>query len=516
MNMPSASPELPHPVPPVSGTGRAGGSYHTILKSTAILGGASVVNITLNAVRGKFAAILLLPEGVGLMGMYQAILNTLATTAGLGLNLSAVREMAEAQSVGDRAAVVRCASVLRFLCLFLGLAGALLLVLLARPLSLWSFGTPAQAGALVLLAPGVLLTVLMGGHLAVLQGLRRVGDLARSSLAGAAAGTLLGIPLLFWLQQEGLVPMIVLVSAAAAAASWAFARQAVPAAPRPAWQEAWHHGRQLLRLGLPLAMSALLTTVILWVTRVIVWRQLGEAAAGQYQAAWTLAGLYVGFVLQAMGADYYPRLSAVAADHAAVNRTVNEQLEVSLLLAVPGILVTLALAPLVLQVFYSTEFLPATEVLRWQLLGVFLRVASWPLGFVLLAKNRGRLFLLTEVTMHGLQVLLLWAGCSRFGLAGTGMAFFAVYVCYWWLILAIVRRLTRFRLAPANVRHLAWMSLVLGGVFLLAVRVGSWWSVAAGVACAAAAGLTSLRQLSRLLPDLRIARLFRRLYHPRP
>ena len=55
------------------------------------------------------------------------------------------------------------------------------------------------------------------------------------------------------------------------------------------------------------------------------------------QAAWVFGGLYVGFILQAMGADFYPRLTAVAKDNTECNRLVNEQAEVGLLIAGPGV-----------------------------------------------------------------------------------------------------------------------------------------------------------------------------------
>src|SRR5208337_3218913 len=104
---------------------------------------------------------------------------------------------------------------------------------------------------------------------------------------------------------------------------------------------------------------------------------------------WTLSTLYVGFVLNAMGADFYPRLTSLAADNMMVNRLVNEQTEMGLLIAVPGVLATLTLAPWVLKIFYSVQFVPAVEIVRWQIVGILLRVVSWPMGFVQLAKGKG-------------------------------------------------------------------------------------------------------------------------------
>ncbi len=48
-----------------------------------------------------------------------------------------------------------------------------------------------------------------------------------------------------------------------------------------------------------------------YAVRIIITRKVGLDAAGFYQSAWTLGGLYVGFILQAMGADFYPRLTGV-------------------------------------------------------------------------------------------------------------------------------------------------------------------------------------------------------------
>ncbi len=55
-----------------------------------------------------------------------------------------------------------------------------------------------------------------------------------------------------------------------------------------------------------------MTTGALFLLRVFVARQEGVYGAGQFQAASALSMVYVGFVLQAMGTDFYPRLTVVA------------------------------------------------------------------------------------------------------------------------------------------------------------------------------------------------------------
>ena len=97
--------------------------------------------------------------------------------------------------------------------------------------------------------------------------------------------------------------------------------------------------------------------------------------------------MYVGFILQAMGTDFYPRLVRAANNNPQCNRLVNEQAHVSLLLAGPGVIATLTFAPLVIALFYTAKFAEAVEILRWICLGIALRVITWPMGFIIVAKN---------------------------------------------------------------------------------------------------------------------------------
>src|SRR5207253_5201389 len=112
----------------------------------------------------------------------------------------------------------------------------------------------------------------------------------------------------------------------------------------------------LLKLGAAFMASGFLMLGAAYTVRMIVSRNIGLEATGLYEAAWTLGGLYVGFVLQAMGTDFYPRLVGVVKDNTECNRLVNEQARVSLLLAGPGVIATLTFPPLVVAVFYSAAF----------------------------------------------------------------------------------------------------------------------------------------------------------------
>ncbi|MDE5713464.1 MAG: O-antigen translocase, partial [Muribaculaceae bacterium] len=77
-------------------------SYRNVLKGISVFGGVQVFQILINLVRGKFVAMLLGPDGMGVSSIFTTSLNTLSRASSLGLNLAIVREVAEYKDKEDR------------------------------------------------------------------------------------------------------------------------------------------------------------------------------------------------------------------------------------------------------------------------------------------------------------------------------------------------------------------------------------------------------------------------------
>jgi PST family polysaccharide transporter len=191
-----------------------------------------------------------------------------------------------------------------------------------------------------------------------------------------------------------------------------------------------------------------------------------------------------------MGSDFYPRLTAIVNDNTECNRVVNEQAHVSMLLAAPGVIATLAFAPLVISLFYSFKFEGAVETLRWLCLGMTLRVISWPLGYIIVAKkDLQNLFIFSELAWTVVYLGLAWVSVSSFGLKGAGIAFFGAYAFHVLMNYVIVRQLTGFRWSIANLQTSSLFLALIAVIFcsfyvlppLLAMGVGTLAVVLSGV-----------------------------------
>jgi antigen flippase len=470
-----------------------------------------MVNIGLGMVRTKAIALILGGTGVGLFGLYGYVNDLTRSIAGMGVNSSGVRQIAEAAGTGDAQRLARTAKTLRRVAFCSGTLGALLLLALSKPISWLTFKDYSHTGSVALLALAVFFADVSQGQMALVQGMRRIADLARMSVLGAFYGTLFSIPIVYYFRENGVVPALVGVSAMAILTSWWYARKIKIERVELTLREAREETAALLKLGVVFMTTGLMPLAAGYLVSIMVLRQFDLAAAGCYQAASVLGGTYVGFITQAMGADFYPRLTAVARDHNECNRLVNEQAEVGLLLAGPGVIATLTFAPLVIWLFYSSAFGPAVEILRWICLGMMLRVASWPMAFILMARGERKLFFWTELLANGLFVFLVWAGLRFFGLKGSGIAFFGLYAAYWTGMYLVVRRLSGFRWSRANLRLAALFAPGIAAVFVSWYILPQIATAIFGVTLALLTGVYSLKTLCTLVPLERFPGLVRKI-----
>lgn len=456
-------------------------SYRRILKSSAIIGSASVVNIGLGMARTKALAVLLGPAGVGLASLYIGLLTAATTVASLGVGTVGTRHLAEALAKEDGLLLAKVRRAMLWGTFLLAVIGASIVWLLRDVLALQVFGAPAQADNVGWLAIGVALSVLAASQGALIQGLQRIGDIARITVLGGVLNTVMGLTLLWLWGSAGLIGFVLMGPLATYLLGCVYvSRLPTPRPEKIFFRDLWQQWRMQISLGAVFMAASLVGSLVqLWI-RISVGHQLGAQSLGHYQAAWMISMQYIGFVLGAMAADYYPRLSSVMTDHQAASNLVNQQTEIALLLATPVFISMMGLAPWVIQLLYSAEFSPAVEVLRWQILGDVLKVASWPLGFVLLAAGDGKMFFWTEVFVLSVMGLMISLLSTSFGLRITGVAFVAAYVCY----LPLVYHLAKHRI---GFKWTASISRLFAASFAACLCVGALASVTGWAAIPAVA-----------------------------
>jgi PST family polysaccharide transporter len=474
-------------------------SYSQIVKASAVLGGAQGLIYVASMIRGKALAVLLGPTGIGALSIYQSVIQTAQTIASLGIPTSGVREVANRAAQTDSQQLNCTIAVIRRLSLLTAIGGFLMMIGLSNQLSEALGQGSTMARDIKILGLSVFFLCLAGGESAILQGLRKMRIVATTQVASFLSGMPLLLGLCFVWGLAGITPGM----AAGAAITWAITRYAtrgIGIESSVSWSDTLRHSGPILLLGAALMSNAVAASAVALATRAIVIRSAGLEANGVLQAAWMLAGIFVTFLFSAMGTDFLPRLSEAKSHLSEVHRLVNEQLEVAILLSAPGILMTLALCPWLVRLFYSADFGQASVFVPWFLVGNLLQIFGWPLGFIQMLLAKPRTYILVQLAFHSSQIGLVVLFFPSLGLYAVTASFVICYGIYFIAITAYARRRIGFRFTSGSLRQIILSSI------LVVVAVVLYFSFSTKVAAvlitflSVSSAMFSVASLSFLLP----------------
>ncbi len=470
-------------------------SYRSIFKATSLFGGVQVYQILIGIVKSKFIAMLLGPAGMGIQGLYQSTLDLIKSLSALGLEQSAVRDISEANCGGDQQRVGKTVATVRKLVWITGSLGLAITLFLSPLLSKLTFGNNDYTWGFVILSTTLLINQLCAGQKVVLQGLRRLKDLAKASAIGSTIGLFASIPLYYWLGVKGIVPTMVVVSLAAMALSWFYSRRIPIVKKTITTSQAISSGRSMIKMGFAMSVSSILVTLFAYILRWFIREQGGVDEVGLYTSGFVIMNTYVGMVFSAMGTDYYPRLAAVNKDNERCHGVINQQGEIAILILAPIVISCIIFMPFIIRLIYSESFLPANDFILIAVTGTMFKAASWVISYVFLAKAESRLFIINETITNIYGLILNILGYKIGGLTGLGISYAAIYFMYLVQVYIIAHKRYGFRFTQSFKRvYCLHLSLVVL-CFILILTWHSPWVYLPSVAIFITCGILSIKGL---------------------
>lgn len=404
--------------------------YKDAFKATALFGGVQVVTILISILKSKVVAVWLGTTGFGILSLFSAATNLIFSVSNLGLQSSAVRDIANAQGAKDELLVSRIVTAINRWVLATGLGGAIITLAISPWLSEWLFESNKYISSFIILSAFILLTGIYNGHYAVLQGLRKMSLMAKANIFGAIAGFLCSVPMFYFFREDGIVWALLLTALSTTGVSYFYVRKIKLLPVHQTYRESYILGLNTVKLGIMMAISSIAVLLVQFATKTFIVRLGGLSDVGLYQAGWALNATYLGMIFTAMGKDYFPRLSQTVDDWKITKSKINEQAEIAILILAPLIIVMIVFMPLLIKLLYSGEFLDIIPMTKWLLIGSLVKAGSWGISFIFLAKGDGKVFLFNELGIKAVTLPSYLLGYYWFGLTGIGYAFMLCYVIY--------------------------------------------------------------------------------------
>ena len=220
-------------------------------------------------------------------------------------------------------------------------------------------------------------------------------------------------------------------------------------------RKSWHFGRVLFDKPFRLfvfkpvlsftAMSAVAAIVfpsVLITIRTLLVEHSGVELASYWEGYSRLSLFMSGLAISSISLYYLPKLVEA--------NTGQEMLKVVLwgvkflfAVAFPAMLLIFLFGSDVISLLYTTNFLEAIFLLKWELLGTFLKLLSFTVSFIMIAKKLTTVFVLSELISGFLFLGLSTLFIDLYGVVGASIAFAGTYFLY--LLWAVIYFGKRFR-----------------------------------------------------------------------
>ncbi len=435
-------------------------SYKQIAKSSGLIAFVSIFQMVFGLFRNKVIAVLLGTKGFGIYGLYQVFIETALSFSSLGLDKSGVRQIAKnSDNLIERD---RCISVFSQGLLVTSIVTSILCVCFSKWISSVLFNSEDYAIGIVIASLAVLFRSISQGQISILNGLRDLKSLAISQIVAVVVGSLSSVLFVLLLGEEGIVLSFVSFGLTSLLFSYIYVRKQSIRKTEFNKGEFFAEFKTLLSLGLGFSVSAAVSSLFTFFSRSYIGAHFDIEVVGVYQACWIISNLYIGIILSAMGVDFMPRLMKSIEDHSIVRRMVNEQMEFGSLLAGIGVILLVLFAEVLLTLLYSKDFEVGSSIIRWQVLGVSLRVLGFPLAHSVMAFNKPVWYATIQCFFAFLEYVLLILFTKYFGFDGLGISYFIGYIFFMALWIFAAKKLFKFKFSKKliNILCFNWVSIL--------------------------------------------------------
>lgn len=187
---------------------------------------------------------------------------------------------------------------------------------------------------------------------------------------------------------------------------------------------------------LPLFSYSLITLVpaiIIPISQIIIRNnitgQLSIESAGIWESINRISLAYLLFFTSTISVYYLPRISEIN-DISALKREILNTYKIIMPLMLVSALLIYVFRILIIEFLFSKTFIEMQYLFSWQLLGDVMKLASWIVAFVLIAKKQTTSYLILELSFSVIYIILCYYLVNVFSLKGASIAYFINYLLY--------------------------------------------------------------------------------------
>ncbi len=409
----------------------------TLIKTSILSAISTIIRVVTGFIVVKVVSVYIGPSGLALVAQVQNFINMASSVASGGITTGIVKYTAEYREDIEYKKKLWSTS-LKF-SLILSFSVAIIVALFSKYLSQKLLGSAEFQYVFLLFSATVVLFVLNGILNAILNGQGEIKKLTVLNITGSILSLIVAVLLVVNYHLKGAMIYLIVTQSIVFFVSiffviksnWFKIEMFIDKLDK-------ENVINLLKFSLMTLTATISNMSALIFLRNYIGTNLGWDAAGYWQGVWRISETYLMLITTTLSIYYLPKLSSIQ-DKEELKREILHGYKVLMPLVILMAVFIYIFRDLIIKIVFTEEFSPMSELFLFQLIGDIFKIASWLLGFIMVAKAMTKLFIYTEVIFVISFVLISVVLINIFGLIGITIAFMVNYLVYLLMLSIIIR-----------------------------------------------------------------------------
>lgn len=409
----------------------------TLIKTSVLTAISTIIKVIAGFVINKVIAVYVGPSGLAVVGQLQNFMSIVTTFSNGAITSGIVKYTAEYQTIEQKQKIFSTSIIISLACSFVI---SLLLFGFSGYLSEIILKDPQYSSVFIVFGITIFLFALNTILMSILNGQKEIKKYVLVNIASSIFSLFFTSFLIMQLNLMGALYAMVVNQSVIFFVTLGFVLKS-------SWfkLEYFRQGvdkESLFKLS-KYSLMAITTALTVPVSHLIIRNYIGDNLswddAGYWQGIWYISTMYLMIVTTSLSVYYLPKLSEIQD-----NKELKKEILGGYKIIMPIVMV-LAFGiyffrELAVYIAFSDKFLPMLELFKWQLIGDVIKIASWLLSYLMLAKAMTKVFIYTEVLFSVFFVVLSVVFVEQFGLVGITYAFSLNYFLYLIIMILIFRK----------------------------------------------------------------------------
>ena len=276
--------------------------------------------------------------------------------------------------------------------------------------------------AIILLGFFIANTLMVDGLSSVIKGLGLMKQLAISAALSTFVGLIVGLPVIYLLEVDGLVIRLIIFSFVGTILMWRVLKKHTIFEFELNLKKIFVTCNPIIILGIFLCLVSLINQFSkLLIKDIVSGEDNNIELIGLYNVGVALSFSYFAIIITALNTDFYTKIYSNVDDHIYIKERIKNYIRISLSILIPMIITLMIFGNELISLLYTKEFVQIMPYINIAIVALVINLYADALGVFLIAKGEKAIYLTICIVNNFVLLLFSITLYREFGFVGLGI-----------------------------------------------------------------------------------------------